>query len=143
MDVFETMKNRQSIRKFRKDPVQREHILRMAEAASWAPTAGNSQNFRFIAVQERETIDRMLCRPFIVSKTSIRFLLLLSYFESRFSPASAFSHSSARDESSWMAVFCPATCFERASTSPASLDDSRFDEAYASRRASTSRTFAS
>jgi len=59
MDVFETMKTRQSIRKFRKDPVPREHILRMAEAASWAPTAGNSQNFRFIAVQERETIDRM------------------------------------------------------------------------------------
>ena len=59
MDVFETMKSRQSIRKFRKDPVPREHILRMAEAASWAPTAGNSQNFRFIAVQERETIDRM------------------------------------------------------------------------------------
>ena len=59
MDVFDTMKARQSIRKFRKDPVPREHILRMAEAASWAPTAGNSQNFRFIAVQERETIDRM------------------------------------------------------------------------------------
>ncbi len=59
MDVFETMKDRQSIRKFRKDPVPREDILRMAEAASWAPTAGNSQNFRFIAVQERETIDRM------------------------------------------------------------------------------------
>jgi nitroreductase len=59
MDVFDTMKGRQSIRKFRKDPVTREHILRMTEAASWAPTAGNSQNFRFIAVQERETIDRM------------------------------------------------------------------------------------
>ena len=59
MDVFETMKNRQSIRKFRKDPVPKEHILRMAEAASWAPTAGNSQNFRFIAVQDRETIARM------------------------------------------------------------------------------------
>ncbi len=59
MDVFETMKARRSIRKFRKDPVPREDILRMAEAASWAPTAGNSQNFRFIAVQERETIVRM------------------------------------------------------------------------------------
>ena len=59
MDVFEAMKNRQSIRKFRKDPVPREHILRMAEAASWAPTAGNSQNFRFMAVQDRETIARM------------------------------------------------------------------------------------
>ncbi|HLN90298.1 MAG TPA: nitroreductase family protein, partial [Patescibacteria group bacterium] len=59
MDVFETMKVRQSIRKFRKEPIPREHILQMAEAASWAPTAGNSQNFRFIAVQERETIARM------------------------------------------------------------------------------------
>jgi nitroreductase len=59
MDVFETMKARQSIRKFRKDPIPREHLLRMAEAASWAPTAGNSQNFRFNAVQERETLARM------------------------------------------------------------------------------------
>jgi nitroreductase len=59
MDVFEAMKGRQSIRKFRKDAVPREHILRMVEAASWAPTAGNSQNFRFIVVQEKETLARM------------------------------------------------------------------------------------
>ncbi len=59
MDVFETMKGRQSIRKFRKEAVPREHILRMAEAASWAPTAGNSQNFRFIVVQDRELLGRM------------------------------------------------------------------------------------
>ncbi len=59
MDVFETMKGRQSIRKFRKDPIPKEHILRMAEAASWAPTAGNAQNFRFIAVQDRDTLARM------------------------------------------------------------------------------------
>jgi len=59
MDVFEAMKERQSIRKFRKDPVPREHVLRMVEAASWAPTAGNSQNFRFIVVQEKETLLRM------------------------------------------------------------------------------------
>jgi nitroreductase len=59
MDVFEAMKGRQSIRKFRKDAVPREHILRMVEAASWAPTAGNSQNFRFIVVSEKETLARM------------------------------------------------------------------------------------
>lgn len=59
MDVFEAMKGRQSIRKFRKDAVPREHILRMVEAASWAPTAGNAQNFRFIVVQEKETLARM------------------------------------------------------------------------------------
>src|SRR5512142_1372453 len=59
MDVFETMKARQSMRKFRKEPIPKEHILRMAEAASWAPTAGTSQECRFMAVQERETIARM------------------------------------------------------------------------------------
>ncbi|GAB4232929.1 MAG: nitroreductase family protein [Deltaproteobacteria bacterium] len=59
MDVFDAMKGRQSIRKFRKDPVPRELILRMAEAASWAPTAGNSQNYRFIAVQDKEMLGRM------------------------------------------------------------------------------------
>jgi nitroreductase len=59
MDVFSAMKGRQTIRKFRKEAVPREHLLRMAEAASWAPTAGNSQNFRFVVVQEKETMARL------------------------------------------------------------------------------------
>jgi nitroreductase len=59
MDVFTAMKDRQSIRKFRKEIVPREQILRMVEAASWAPTAGNAQNFRFIVVQDKETLARM------------------------------------------------------------------------------------
>jgi len=59
MDVFTAMKERQSIRKFRKEAVPRDHILRMAEAATWAPTAGNSQNYRFIVVQDKETLARM------------------------------------------------------------------------------------
>jgi len=33
--------------------------MRMIEAASWAPTAGNSQNFRFIVIQDNETLVRM------------------------------------------------------------------------------------
>jgi nitroreductase len=59
MDVFAAMKDRQSIRKFRKEAVPKDQILRMVEAASWAPTAGNSQNFRFIVVQDKETLARM------------------------------------------------------------------------------------
>ncbi len=59
MDVFEAMKGRQSIRKFRKDAVPREQILRMVEAASWAPTAGNAQNFRFIVVHDKDMLARM------------------------------------------------------------------------------------
>lgn len=59
MDVFAAMKERQSIRKFRKEAVPKDHVLRMVEAASWAPTAGNAQNFRFIVVQDKETLARM------------------------------------------------------------------------------------
>jgi nitroreductase len=59
MDVFHAMKGRQSIRKFRKDPVPREKILRMVEAATWAPSAGNAQNTRFLVVEEAALLARM------------------------------------------------------------------------------------
>lgn len=59
MDLFEAMKGRQSVRRFRKDPVPREKILAMVEAAIGAPTAGNSQNVRFLVVEDRETLHRM------------------------------------------------------------------------------------
>lgn len=59
MDVFTAMKGRQSIRKFRKDPVPREKILKMVEAASWAPSAGNAQNVSFIVVQDPAMLSKM------------------------------------------------------------------------------------
>jgi nitroreductase len=59
MDVFEAMKGRQSVRKFRKEPVPRQALLKMAEAASWAPSAGNMQNVRFVVVENKELLQRM------------------------------------------------------------------------------------
>ena len=59
MDVFTAMKGRQSVRKFRKDPVPREKLLRMAEAATWAPSAGNAQNVRFLVVEDRALLSAM------------------------------------------------------------------------------------
>lgn len=59
MDVFEAMKGRQSVRKFRKDPVPREALLKMVEAASWAPSSGNAQNVRFVIVEDKELLTRM------------------------------------------------------------------------------------
>ena len=59
MDVFTAMKGRQSVRKFRKDPVPREKLLRMAEAATWAPSAGNAQNLRFLVVEDRALLSAM------------------------------------------------------------------------------------
>ena len=59
MDVFEAMKGRQSVRKFRREQVPRQTLLKMAEAASWAPSAGNVQNVRFLIVEDRELLTRM------------------------------------------------------------------------------------
>lgn len=59
MDVFEAMRGRQSVRKFLKESVPREAILRMVEAASWAPSAGNTQNVRFLVVEDRRLLQRM------------------------------------------------------------------------------------
>jgi len=59
MDVFHAMKGRQSIRKFSKEPVPREKILKMVEAATWAPSAGNAQNAMFIVVEDAALLARM------------------------------------------------------------------------------------
>lgn len=59
MDVFEAMKGRQSVRKFRNDTVPRKSLLKMVEAASWAPSAGNAQNVRFLVIEDRELITKM------------------------------------------------------------------------------------
>jgi len=59
MNVFQAMKERRSIRKFLNETVPKDQIMRMVEAASWAPTAGNSQNFRFIVIQDKETLVQM------------------------------------------------------------------------------------
>ncbi len=59
MDVFDSMKGRQSIRRFRKDPVPHDKILRMVEAATWAPSAGNAQNVRFLVVEDSALLARM------------------------------------------------------------------------------------
>jgi nitroreductase len=59
MDVFEAMKGRQSIRKFKKDQVPREAILKMVEAATWAPSAGNAQNVRYLVVEDKEMLTKM------------------------------------------------------------------------------------
>ena len=70
MDIFKAMKERRSIRNFLNEIVPKDQIMRMVEAASWAPTAVNAQNFRFIVIQDKETLVRM---KEIVDKTVERF----------------------------------------------------------------------
>jgi nitroreductase len=55
MDLFDAIRNRRSIRKYRKDPVEDEKITRCLEAARWAPSASNRQPWHFVVVRNEET----------------------------------------------------------------------------------------
>ena len=50
MDVLEAIKKRRSIRQFTEQPIERELLEQILDAARWAPTAGNQQRWRFIVV---------------------------------------------------------------------------------------------
>jgi Nitroreductase len=54
MDILELIKTRRSIRKYKPDPVSEEEIGKILEAGRWAPSADNSQPWRFIILRSRE-----------------------------------------------------------------------------------------
>ena len=59
MDVFEAIRTRRSIRKYRKKPVEQEKLSRVLEAARLSPSATNSQPWRFIVVTDPEVKERL------------------------------------------------------------------------------------
>ena len=50
MDLYEAIKGRRSIRKFRPDPIPREVLQRVLEMAIWAPSGMNLQNWYFVVM---------------------------------------------------------------------------------------------
>lgn len=61
MTLDEIISRRTSTRSFESRPISRNHIVALCEAARAAPSACNSQTWRFIAVTDTVTIER-LCR---------------------------------------------------------------------------------
>ena len=59
MDVFEAISNRRSIRKFKPDPIPEADVRRMIELATMAPSAGNMQMWKFLAVSNRKVLEEM------------------------------------------------------------------------------------
>ena len=51
-NLLEFLKSRRSIRRFKPDPVQRDLILKVLDIARYAPSAHNSQPWRFIVVED-------------------------------------------------------------------------------------------
>ena len=50
MDVYEAIKGRRSIRKFKKVPIAKELMEKIFEVALWAPSGMNRQNWKFYVV---------------------------------------------------------------------------------------------
>lgn len=59
MDVFEVLDNRKTIRKFDSYIPSKEEIERIIESARLAPSAMNTQNWKFIAVYNSEIKEKM------------------------------------------------------------------------------------
>lgn len=57
--LFDAIYTQRAIRSFRPDPIPREIVTRVVEAATKAPSGGNSQPWAFIAVQDPELRKQM------------------------------------------------------------------------------------
>lgn len=64
MPFLDLVKKRRSCRKYSEKTVPREHIERCLEAARWAPSACNSQPWRFIVVHEKRLKDELAEKAF-------------------------------------------------------------------------------
>jgi nitroreductase len=62
---FEILKTRRTVRKFKPTSVPREHILKILDAARYAPTAGNQQPWKFLVIQDKEKLDKLKGAAFV------------------------------------------------------------------------------
>jgi nitroreductase/ketosteroid isomerase-like protein len=58
-EALQTFLQRRTVRAFREDPVPREHLEAILEAARHAPTAGNQQPWKFLVVGDRLRLDEL------------------------------------------------------------------------------------
>ena len=69
MDTLEAIKSRRSIRRFKQNqPVSREQIKELLEAAMFAPSAGNEQPWQFIVIDDPQILGEI---PGICSTASM------------------------------------------------------------------------
>jgi nitroreductase len=59
MNVYETVKKRRSIRKYSSRPVEFEKVSAMVESATYAPSAGNLQEWKFIVITDKTIITQI------------------------------------------------------------------------------------
>ena len=73
MDIYEVIKNRRSIRSFKKKPVKKSTLKKIMDAAIWAPSALNSQNWKFYVLtgESRDKFAKLLVPVFDQMESTI------------------------------------------------------------------------
>ena len=59
MDAIAMIKERRSVRKFKKEPVDRDTMREIVSISRWAPSWGNFQVARYTLVDDQATIQRL------------------------------------------------------------------------------------
>jgi nitroreductase/ketosteroid isomerase-like protein len=57
--LLDTLKNRRTVRKFKPTPVPQDHLMKILDAARFAPTAGNQQPWIFLVIRDRARLDSL------------------------------------------------------------------------------------
>ena len=80
MELYETIAARRSIRKYKEDPVPRETLDRVLEAARLAPSWCNRQCHRYIVVSDpetRKTLGELIDNPSVECYEKAPYALVL------------------------------------------------------------------
>jgi len=59
MEIEEAIFTRRTVRKYSGKPVEKEKLLKIIDAARHSPTACNYQNWHFVVVDEKETLNKL------------------------------------------------------------------------------------
>ena len=59
MNLYEAMATQRAVRRLRSDPISGPVLKRIFQAATWAPTGGNVQPFRMVAVTDSEKLSAL------------------------------------------------------------------------------------
>lgn len=59
MDTLECIRTCVAVREFLEDPVPREILKVILEAARWSPSSKNSQPWHFIVIEDRDTLEKL------------------------------------------------------------------------------------
>ncbi len=59
MEVGEAIRNRRSVRAYLDKPVEEEKIVKILDAARWAPSAGNLQSVEYVVVKDSERKEKL------------------------------------------------------------------------------------